>query len=70
MQRIAEEPRVPKIDGMQFITDADPERHYLDKSVLLRPVYLKAAVEAEDTRKMRILTAYKSLCKPASADEK
>ena len=54
---------------MQFITDADPERHYLDKSVLLRPVYLRPAEDAEDTREMRILRAYQSLCTPGSVDE-
>jgi hypothetical protein len=35
----------------------------------LRPVYLKPAEDAEETRELRILRAYKSLCTPDSGDE-
>jgi len=40
VQRIAIEPRIPKVEGFQFITDVDPEMHFLLKSVLLRPILL------------------------------
>ena len=40
VQRIAIEPRIPKVEGFQFVTDVDPEMHFLLKSVLLRPIQL------------------------------
>ena len=49
-QRITKELRVTKLEGYRFITDVDPEMHYLSKSILFRPVYLPQTVE--DNEKM------------------
>ena len=42
VQRIAVEPRIPKPEGMQFVSRADTEMHFLTKQVLLRPIYIYA----------------------------
>ena len=52
IQRISKEPRVPKPEGYRFITNADSEMHYLLKSILLRPIYLPADPEGDETKKM------------------
>ena len=36
IQRLAVEPRVPMIEGMQFISDKDPETHHMLLSLLFR----------------------------------
>ena len=41
VQRIATEPRVPLLDGVQFKTEAqDPETHFMFKSIIFRPLTL------------------------------
>jgi hypothetical protein len=55
VQRLALEPRIPKVEGFQFVTDVDPEMHFLLKAVLLRPIYLSSAVEDDDTKQVRML---------------
>ena len=43
-QRLAMEPRIPKVEGFQFIShDTNGENHSLMKSALLRHVYLPTA---------------------------
>ena len=41
VQRLAVEPRVPVVDGMQCLSDKTPESHYMLQALLFRPVYLK-----------------------------
>ena len=62
VQRLALEPRIPKVEGFQFVTDVDPEMHFLLKAVLLRPIYLGPAVEDDDTKQVRVLRAFEQLC--------
>jgi hypothetical protein len=57
VRRLALEPRIPKVEGPQFVTDVDPEMHFLLKAVLLRPIYLGPAVEDDDTKQVRVLRA-------------
>ena len=73
MQRLAQSPRVPRLEGIRFETDANPEMHYLTKSLLFRPLHLPdqavfasperpsgaAAFKASD---LRILQMYEQLC--------
>ena len=62
-QRLAAEPRIPKPDGYQFVSeDSNAETHYLMKSVLLKPVRLPVADGANDTKELRYLRAYEHLC--------
>ena len=63
VQRLAVEPRIPKPEGFSFITDIDPEMHYLLKSVLLRPIRLPQK-QPEETNQLRMLRAYEALCTP------
>ena len=68
-QRLATEPRIPKVEGFQFVNeDANSETHYLMKSILLRPVYLPIANEHVYTRELRYLQAYKRLCRPGDGN--
>ena len=64
IQRIAREPRVPKPEGYNFVTDADAEMHYLLKAILLRPVYLPERQRDDETNQMLLLRAYRDLCTP------
>ena len=62
-QRLATEPRIPKVEGFQFVSaGSNAETHYLMKSVLLRPVFLPCADEDIHTKELRYLEAYKRLC--------
>ena len=62
-QRLATEPRIPKLEGFQYISiDANPETHYLMKSVILQPVYLPPADDIS-SQVLRYLEAYKRLCR-------
>ena len=62
-QRLCMEPRIPKVDGFQFVSvDTNPETHYLMKSILLRPVYLPPADDRLASKDLRYLEAYKALC--------
>ena len=62
-QRLAAEPRIPKPDGFQFVSEeSNREMHYLMKSVLLRPVHLPNQDGANDTKELRYLRAYEHLC--------
>ena len=36
VQRLAVEPRVPMVEGMQFVSDKDPETHAMLQSLLFR----------------------------------
>ena len=68
-QRLATEPRIPKVDGFQFVNeDANSETHYLMKSILLRPVYLPIANDDVYTKELRYLEAYKRLCRPGDGN--
>ena len=72
IQRLSREPRVPRVEGMKFESLANPEMHYLLKSVLLRPVFLspeEATTEPSPTkssvrepRQLRLLRSYELLC--------
>ena len=57
-QRIAKEPRVPRPEGYRFVTDADPEMHYLLKAILLRPIYLPDQRAETDTKEELQLRAF------------
>ena len=60
VQRLAEEPRLPNVQGFQFVTETpySAEMHYLLKSVLLRPAYLPSPDEEVYTKELRYLKAY------------
>ena len=49
VRRLASEPRVPRVEGMQFVSEADREMHFISKAVLLRPVYLALAGDEKET---------------------
>ena len=70
VQRLALEPRLAKVEGLQFITDVDPEMHFLLKSVLLRPVYLPLPSDDSDTQNLRILRGYQKLCTAPEGEER
>ena len=65
-QRLASEPRIPLLDGFQFVTQAAAaEEHYKLKSVIFRHMFLLApSKETNDSRQLRVLEAYKQLCTP------
>ena len=80
VQRLAQTPRVPRLEGIRFETDATPEMHYLVKSLLFWPLRLPdlsvcqspertqgvAAYKASD---LRVLQMYEQLCTaPAGQD--
>jgi len=73
IQRLSREPRVPRIEGMKFHSEANPEMHFMLKSLLLRPIHLQSHDEANtdggDTRTMRLLHAYQSFCTSTSTEE-
>jgi len=76
IQRLSREPRVPRVEGMKFESMANPEMHYLLKSVLLRPVHLspeETTPEASPIKRLvreppqlRLLRSYETLCTDAS----
>ena len=63
MQRLAVEPRVPMVEGMQFVPETNAECHYMLQAILFRPVYLPPAAE-DETRSQRLLRGYRELCTP------
>ena len=69
VQRLASEPRVPRVEGMQFVGEADREMHFMSKAVLLRPVYLALAGDEQETRHLRILRSYQQLCVPPAGED-
>ena len=69
VQRMADEPRIPCVEGFQFLTIADPEVHFMFKATLLRPVFLGPPEDANDTRDLRVLRAYQQLCSPPEGEE-
>jgi hypothetical protein len=68
VQRLSREPRVPKLEGMQFVSDANAEVHYSFLSILLRPLTL-APLESS-TRLDRYVTTYKQLCTAPSGSNR
>ena len=62
VQRLSSEPRVPKVEGMQFVSEADMETHCMLKAVLLRPLYLEDDVDPSETRHQRIVRTFQQLC--------
>ena len=40
VQRLSEEPRIPKPQGMQYVPETNPEVHYMLLGILLRPLRL------------------------------
>ena len=73
MQRLAQTPRVPKLEGIRFETDANPEMHYLLKSLLFRPLHLPdptvfqsperpQGTEQYKASDLRALQMYEQLC--------
>ena len=69
VQRIAAEPRVPKVSGFQFVAESsNAETHFLMKSILLRPLDLPIADDEVDTKELRYLAAYKELCSAPEGD--
>ena len=62
VQRIAVEPRIPRLEGFTFVNQSDPEMHYMNKSVLLRPISMPARDDIDETVEMRSLRAYVKLC--------
>jgi len=72
IQRLSREPRVPRIDGMKFHSDANPEMQCLMKSLLLRPVHIPPPEEnlgEGDPRVLKLLHAYQTFCTSANAKE-
>ena len=79
VQRLSREPRVPRIEGMKFQSSANPEMHYLLKSLLLRPVHLQQSepittpgegqAAASDFCTLILLQSYQSLCTSSSGEE-
>ena len=66
-QRIAVEPRVPKVSGFQFVAGhSNAETHYLMKSLLLE---LPDEDEEVYTKELRYLQAYKALCSPPPGEQ-
>ena len=75
IQRLSREPRVPRVEGMKFESLANPEMHYLLKSVLLRPVHLSPEETTPDAspikrlvrepHQLRLLRSYEILCTDA-----
>ena len=72
-QRVALSPRVPRVEGMRFEADTNPEMHYLLKSILFRPLVLPdseafqsperlSSQEPYKASELRILQMYKQLC--------
>jgi hypothetical protein len=61
VQRLSREPRVPKLGGMQFVSDANAEVHYRFLPILLRPLNLAPLAECS-SRQDRYVTTYKQLC--------
>ena len=73
IQRLSREPRVPRIEGMKFHSEANPEMHYLMKSLLLRPIHLPPPpvdVDQGDSKLLRLLHAYQAFCTSANTQEK
>ena len=67
-QRIATELRVPRPDGVQFVTDAQgPESNHMLKSILLRPLHMPD--KDKDSWKIRELDAFAELCTPSNTEE-
>ena len=57
VQRLAMEPRVPMLDGMQFIPVTNAEPHYMMLSILFRPVRVPPAKEEDGGRGVRLQEA-------------
>ena len=80
IQRLSREPRAPRPEGMKFESRANPEMHYLLKSVLLRPVFLcaeEATTEASPIKRLlreplqlRLLRSYELLCTTGGRDQR
>ena len=73
IQRLSREPRVPRIEGMKFHSEANSEMHYLMKSLLLRPIHIPPPVvdvDEGDSRMLRLLHAYQAFCTSAHTQEK
>jgi hypothetical protein len=71
VQRLAEEPRLPNVQGFQFVSETpdSAEMRYILKSVLLRPAHLPCADEAVYTRELRYLKAYEAFCTAPAGEE-
>ena len=67
-QRLAWEPRVPMVEGMQFVSDSNPEVHYMLQAILFRPIYLPPAAE-DESKQQCLLRAYRGLCTPTNPEE-
>ena len=68
-QRIAVEPRIPKVTGFQFVAESsNAETHHLMKSILLRPLDLPDEQEEVYTKELRYLEAYKALSSPPAGE--
>ena len=67
-QRLAVEPRVPMVEGMQFVSDKDPEAHCMLQAILFRPVFLPPP-EDSSTKAERLTNAYKQLCTAPAGEE-
>ena len=68
VQRLTQEPRVPMIEGMQFVPETNAEVHCMLQSALFRPVFLPPP-EDDETRDLRLLSAYKQLCTAPDGQE-
>jgi len=70
IQRLSREPRVPRIEGMKFHSEANAEMHYLLKSLLLRPIHILpegiSNAEEQDSRMLKLLRAYQAFCTSAN----
>ena len=71
MQRLAEEPRLPNVQGFQFVNETPEaaEMHYLLKSILLRPAYLPDPDEDLYTRDLRYCKAFEAYCSAPSGED-
>ena len=67
VQRISTEPRVPRPEGMQFVTvTQDPELNHMLKGILLRPLRMPEQGSTDDSLKVRELDAFAELCVPSN----
>ena len=64
IQRLASEPRVPLVDGMQFVADDDAsmEMHCMMKAILFTPIYLAHEGDNHETRQQRLVRTFMQLC--------
>ena len=64
---------MPRIEGLKFHAESNPEMHYLMKSLLLRPVHLPPQQDQPDDKDsclLRLLQNYQAFCTSSNPNEK